>query len=58
MAFMNLGFGLIADSVGERVLLVAPGVIWVALLLLATLGMTDLRGLLRRGQFVRAELPA
>ena len=58
MAFMNLGFGLIADSVGERVLLVGPGVIWVGLLLLATLGMTDLRGLLRRGQFVRAELPA
>ena len=58
MAFMNLGFGLIADSVGERVLLVGPGVIWVGLLLLATLGMTDLRALLRRGQFVRAELPA
>ena len=58
MAFMNLGFGLIADSVGERVLLVGPGVIWVGLLLLATLGMTDLRGLLRRGEFVRAELPA
>ncbi len=55
MAFMNLGFGLIADSVGERVLLIWPGVLWVAVFLLATLAMTDLRGLLRRGQFAAVE---
>ena len=55
MAFMNLGFGLIADSVGERVLLIWPGVLWVAVFLLAALAMTDLRGLLRRGQFAAAE---
>ncbi|MDE2638980.1 MAG: MFS transporter [Chloroflexota bacterium] len=55
MAFMNLGFGLIADSVGERVLLIWPGVLWVAVFLLAALAMTDLRGLLRRGQFAAVE---
>jgi MFS family permease len=55
MAFMNLGFGLIADSVGERVLLIWPGVLWVVVFLLATLAMTDLRGLLRRGQFAAVE---
>ena len=55
MAFMNLGFGLIADSVGERVLLIWPGVLWVAVFLIAALAMTDLRGLLRRGQFAAVE---
>ena len=52
MAFMNLGFGFFADATGVRVLLVAPGVIWVAVFLLATLTRTDLRYLLRRGVFV------
>ncbi len=55
MAFMNLGFGLFADEVGVRVLLVGPGVIWVGVFLLATLTLTDLRHLLRRGDFVSTE---
>ena len=55
MAFMNLGFGFFADGTGVRVLLVGPGVIWVALFLLATLTRTDLRYLLRRGVFVPVE---
>ena len=55
MAFMNLGFGFFADGLGVRVLLVGPGVIWVGVFLLATLTLTDLRSLLRRGDFVSAE---
>ena len=55
MAFMNLGFGFFADGLGVRALLVGPGVIWVGVFLLATLTLTDLRYLLRRGDFVSAE---
>ena len=55
MAFMNLGFGFFADGAGVRVLLVGPGVIWVTVFLLATLTLTDLRYLLRRGAFVPSE---
>ena len=55
MAFMNLGYGLFADGVGVRVLLVGPGVLWVGVFLLAILTLTDLRYLLRRGDFVSAE---
>lgn len=55
MAFMNLGFGFFADGTGVRVLLVGPGVIWLAVFLLATLTRTDLRYLLRRGVFVPVE---
>ena len=55
MAFMNLGFGFFADGVGVRVLLVGPGLVWVAVFLLAMLTLTDLRYLLRRGDFVPAE---
>ncbi len=54
MAFMNLGFGFFADGVGVRALLVGPGLIWVAVFLLATLTLADLRHLLRRGDFVQA----
>ncbi len=55
MAFMNLGFGFVADGTGVRVLLVVPGLIWVGFFLLATLTRTDLRYLLRRGDFVPAD---
>lgn len=58
MAFMNLGFGFFADGLGVRVLLVIPGVIWVGIFLLATLTRTDLRHLLRSGDFVQAESAA
>jgi MFS family permease len=55
MAFMNLGFGFFADGVGVRVLLVGPGLVWLGVFLLAALTRTDLRYLLRRGDFVPAE---
>ena len=55
MAFMNLGFGFFADGAGVRVLLVGPGLVWLGVFLLATLTRTDLRYLLRRGDFVPAE---
>jgi MFS family permease len=58
MAFMNLGFGFVADGVGVRVLLVVPGAIWVGVFLLATLTRADLRHLLRRGDFVPVEAVA
>ena len=58
MAFMNLGFGFLADTVGVRPLLVVPGLLWVAVFLVATVLLTDLRHLMRRGTFLRAGVAA
>ncbi len=51
MAFLNFGFGWIADSVGVRLLLIAPGVLWVALFVACVIMLPELRHLLRRGDF-------
>ena len=51
MAFLNFGFGWLADSTGVRLLLVVPGVVWTVLFVVAILGMPDLRHLLRHGAF-------
>jgi len=51
MAFLNFGFGWLADSTGVRVLLVVPGIVWTLLFALAIIGLPDLRHLLRSGGF-------
>lgn len=64
MAFVNLGFGVWADLIGVRALLVVPGLLWIAVLSGAMTISGDLRYLLRSGQFrerrtiVVAEAPA
>lgn len=51
MAFLNFGFGWVADGVGVRVLLIVPGLLWVALFGVAVLLLPELRHVLRRGDF-------
>ena len=50
MAFLNFGFGWLADGVGVRLLL-APGVLWVALFVAGVTMVPELWHLLRRGDF-------
>lgn len=52
MAFINLGFGRAADSIDVRYLLVGPGLLWVAIFLVAMLSLVEVRSLVRRGRFV------
>jgi MFS family permease len=51
MAFVNLGFGLLADGIGVRVLLIVPGLIWIAAFLAAAALLPEVRTLLRSGDF-------
>ena len=51
MAFVNLGFGSIADSVGVRPLMVIPGLLWIGVFLVAAFLLSDLRHVLLRGDF-------
>ena len=52
MAFVNLGFGWAADSINVRYLLVGPGLLWVAIFLVAMVSLVEVRSLIRRGRFV------
>ena len=52
MAFINLGFGRLADSVDVRPLMIIPGLLWIAIFAAASVTLPDLRYLLRRGSFV------
>ena len=57
MSLLNFGFGWASDIVGVRPLLFIPGVIWIGVFLLATVGLRDVRYLLRRGGFLELEAP-
>lgn len=59
MAFLNFGFGWLADGVGTRVLLIVPGLIWTAIFVTASFTVPELRALLGTGTFrPRARLTA
>ncbi len=51
MAFMNLGFGRLADVMDVRWLLVGPGLVWTAVLLGAGLFVPEVRSIIRSGTF-------
>ena len=51
MAFMNLCFGWLADTVGVKPLMIVPGLAWIAVFAVAALFLTELRHVLRVGQF-------
>ena len=51
MAFMNLGFGWLADTVGVKPLMIIAGVAWIVLFGIAAIFLTELRHVLRVGQF-------
>jgi len=52
MAFMNLGYGRAADSINVRYLLVGPGLLWVAIFIVAMVSLVEVRSLIRCGRFV------
>lgn len=51
MAFMNLGFGRVAETVDVRLLLVVPGVVWMAVFAVGYLGLEQVRSIVHRGSF-------
>lgn len=55
MAILNLGFGQFAEVVDVRVLLVVPGLIWVALFLGFVLTLPEARSVATKGRFTHAE---
>jgi sugar phosphate permease len=57
MAMVNLGFGALADAVGVRTLMIVPGLLWIAVFLVAAFLLTDLRRVLLRGGFRAQDAP-
>ncbi len=55
MALLNLGFGRVAEFIDVRILLVGPGLVWMAFFVFATAGMVEARSLVFRGRFAQAE---
>ena len=51
MAFMNLGFGIVADTTGERILFVGPSALWIVIFLIYAILSPALQFLLRTGEF-------
>ena len=51
MAIVSLGFGGLADSVGVRPLILVPALLWVGIFLVTAFLLSDLRHVLRRGEF-------
>ena len=51
MAILNFGFGWAADGIGVRVLLIVPALLWSAFFLASALGLSEVRYMLRRGEF-------
>ena len=51
MAFMNLGFGWLADTVGVKPLMIIPGLAWIVIFTVAAFFLTELRHVLRAGDF-------
>ena len=52
MALMNLGFGFVADSFGERLMLIVPSAFWLLLFVVGAFAYKPLNFLLRRGIFL------
>lgn len=55
MALINLGFGGFADSVGVRMLMVVPALMWIGIFILALYMLPDLQRLLGRGRSLFVE---
>ena len=52
MALMNLGFGFVADSFGERLMLIVPSAFWLLLFVVGAFAYKPLNFLLRHGIFL------
>lgn len=56
MAFMNLGFGWVADRADVRMLLIVPGLVWVVVFLVAAAATSETRSVVVSGRFTRSEI--
>ena len=57
MAFMNLGFGRVAEAVDVRLLLIVPGVAWMVVFAGAGFTVTEARNIVVRGNFTNSLPP-
>jgi sugar phosphate permease len=55
MAILNLGYGRTAEVIDVRVLLIVPGLLWLAIFVLAFGLVPGVRTLVRRGRFASME---
>ena len=55
MAILNLGYGRVAEVIDVRILLVVPGLLWIAIFALGYLGLSGVRSLVHRGRFESME---
>ena len=51
MAFVNFGFGWLSDGIGVRLLLIAPGLVWIAGFVAAAFLLPEVRSIVRSGEF-------
>lgn len=58
MAFMNLGFGRVAEVVDVRLLLIVPGIAWMVVFAGAGITVTEARSIVVRGNFTNSLPPA
>ena len=58
MAFVNFGFGWLSDGIGVRLLLIAPGLVWIAGFLAAAFLLPEVRSIVRSGDFRPRRVPA
>ena len=54
MAFINLGFGRVAEGVDVRLLLIVPGVVWTAVFASAGLTLSEARNVVLHGTFTHS----
>ena len=58
MAFVNFGFGWLSDGIGVRLLLIAPGLVWIAGFAAAAFLLPEVRSIVRSGEFRPRRVPA
>ena len=58
MAFVNFGFGWLSDGIGVRLLLIAPGLVWIAGFVAAAFLLPEVRSIVRSGEFRPRRVPA
>jgi len=58
MAFVNLGFGRVAEVVDVRLLLIFPGIAWMAVFAGAAFTVTEARSIMTKGKFTNSRPPA
>lgn len=58
MAFMNLGFGRVAEVVDVRILLIVPGIAWMVVFAAAGFTVAEAKSIVVKGNFTNSQPPA